>query len=180
MPERGLTDNDWITDHRSREGGVGLELGRAPVYAYAMISRDPCLGDRARRAGRVLTRLYDEALAPAGLTLTQFTLLRVLSAMERPSLSELAAETAHEKSGLWRTLRPLVRDGLIDAAADGRVQRLSLTDRGMMTLVRALPLWREAQARVERALGPRGGVLIDLLGEVEARVRAPLTPGYGL
>lgn len=142
----------------------------SPLYAYAMDTREPCLCGRLRRASRTLTRLYDEALEGSGLTVTQFSILRTLSRMERPTLGELSEETAHEKSGLWRTVQPLIRQGLIETAADGRVQRLSLSDQGMMALVRALPLWRAAQEKVDRALGPRSRALVDLLSEMEARV----------
>jgi len=132
--------------------------------------REPCLCGRLRRASRTLTRLYDEALTPAGLTVTQFSILRTLSRMDRPTLADLCEKTAHEKSGLWRTVQPLIRQGLIDVQPDGRVQRLILSDQGMMALVRAMPMWREAQGRVDRVLGPRGRALIDLLADVEARV----------
>ena len=135
-----------------------------------MDTREPCLCGRLRRASRTLTRLYDEALEPSGLTVTQFSILRTLSRMEQPTLGDLSEETAHEKSGLWRTVQPLIRQGLIETAADGRVQRLSLSDQGMMALVRALPHWRAAQERVDRVLGPRSRALVDMLSEVEARV----------
>lgn len=135
-----------------------------------MERQEPCLCGRLRRASRTLTRIYDEALEPAGLTVTQFSILRTLTRMERPTLGELAEETSHEKSGLWRTLQPLIREGLIETEADGRSQRLVLTDEGMLVLVRAMPMWREAQGRVDRVLGPRGRALVDLLSDVEARV----------
>lgn len=135
-----------------------------------MERREPCLCGRLRRASRTLTRLYDDALEPSGLTVTQFSILRTLSRLERPALSELAEETSHEKSGLWRTLQPMIRHGWVATEADGRAQRLILTDQGMMALVRAMPMWREAQGRVDRVLGPRGRALIDLLADVEARV----------
>ena len=90
--------------------------------------------------------------------------------LERPTLGELAEETSHEKSGLWRTLQPLIREGLIETGAEGRAQRLNLSDQGMIALVRAMPMWREAQGRVDRVLGPRGRALVDLLSDVEARV----------
>jgi len=135
-----------------------------------METREPCLCGRLRRASRTLTRLYDQALEPVGLTVTQFAILRTLNRLERPTLSELAEETAHEKSGLWRTLQPLIREGRVETQADGRAQRIFLTDQGLTTLVRAMPMWREAQSRVDRVLGPRGRALIDLLSDVEARV----------
>ena len=135
-----------------------------------MESHEPCLCGRLRRATRTLSRLYDEALEPSGLTITQFSIMRTLTRLDHPTLGELADETSHEKSGLWRTLQPMIREGLIETGADGRVQRVKLSDQGLMALVRAMPMWREAQRRVDRVLGPRGRALIDLLSDVEARV----------
>ena len=39
-------------------------------FAYAMIDASPCICGRLRRASRTLSRVYDEALAPVGLTVT--------------------------------------------------------------------------------------------------------------
>ena len=132
----------------------------------------PCVCARLRRASRAVTRLYDDALAPAGLTVTQFSLMGSLSRMDRPSLSELAAFTAHEKSALWRTLQPLIRQGWVEAVADEdrRARRLSLTGDGRRRLGEAMPRWRTAQARMAETLGPREAALMTLLTEVEAHV----------
>jgi len=129
----------------------------------------PCICGRLRRASRALTRHYDEALAPVGLTITQFSVIRTLAPMDRPSLAELAERTAHEKSALWRTLQPLIRQDWVEAAP-GRVQRFALTGAGRERLALALPLWRAAQATVSQTLGPREAALIALLHEVEAHV----------
>lgn len=131
-----------------------------------------CICGRLRRASRALTRTYDEALSPVGLTVTQFSILRTLDAMTHPSLADLAEATAHEKSGLWRTLQPLIRSGSV---ASGPVEglrgaRLALTDDGRALLARALPLWAETQRTVGDALGDRREKLIALLKEVEALV----------
>lgn len=137
-----------------------------------MEDTSPCVCGRLRRTSRALTRVYDDALAPVGITVTQFSVMRTLSRLERPSLAELAEATAHEKSALWRTLQPLVRQGWIDAASEkgARGQRLSVTGPGLEKLNDALPHWRAVQARVSDALGPREAALIALLKEVEAHV----------
>ncbi len=148
------------------------------IYAYAMTpiapsvfaGLDPCVCGRLRRTSRALTRRYDEALSPVGLTVTQFSVLRTLAGMDRPSLVELAETTAHEKSALWRTLQPLIRSGWIAADTERRVQRLSVTPAGRETLSDALPLWREAQAKVSETLGAREAALIALLKEIETHV----------
>lgn len=132
----------------------------------------PCICGRLRRTSRALTRLYDEALAPVGVTVTQFSVMRTLSRLERPTLIELAEATAHEKSALWRTLQPLVKKGWIDAVSDKgeRGQRLSVTPPGLEKLADAMPHWRAAQAKVSETLGDREAALIALLKEVEAHV----------
>lgn len=129
----------------------------------------PCICGRLRRASRALTRHYDDALAPVGLTITQFSVLRTLSTMERPTLVELSDRTAHEKSALWRTLQPLIRQDWV-AAEPGRVQRFVLTGVGRERLALARPLWKTAQASVSQTLGPREAALIALLHEIETHV----------
>lgn len=131
---------------------------------------EPCVCGRLRRAARAVSRVYDDALAPSGLTVTQFAILRTLSRMDGPTLGELARETAHEKSGLWRTLRPMIREGWLEARTGREGQRLTLTEAGMIKLVQALPAWKTAQARMERTLGPRTRALVDMLDEVTAGV----------
>ena len=132
----------------------------------------PCVCGRLRRASRALTRLYDDALAPAELTVTQFSVMRTLARLDHPALAALAEATAHEKSALWRILQPLVKRGWVASGAvpDMRGQRLSLTPTGKERLALAMPPWRAAQKRVSRALGPREAALIELLKEVETRV----------
>ena len=133
---------------------------------------DPCVCGRLRRTSRALTRRYDEALAPVGLTVTQFSIMRTLSRLERPSLIQLAETTAHEKSALWRTIQPLVRAGWIIAETDPgeRGQRLSVTPSGAEKLSDAMPLWREAQSKVSETLGANEAALIALLKEIETHV----------
>lgn len=129
----------------------------------------PCVCGRLRRASRALTRHYDEALGPLGLTITQFSALRTLSRMDRPSLAEMAEATAHEKSALWRTLQPLIRRGWI-ASERGRALRFVLTEAGRERLAEALPPWRAAQAQVNRVLAQDQAALVALLEKVERHV----------
>ena len=126
----------------------------------------PCICGRLRRASRTLSRLYDAALAPVGLTVNQFSILRNLAQLDLPSLNEIAERTAHEKSAMWRTLQPMIRQGWV-AAEPGRVQRFTLTGAGRERLDLARPIWMETQGRVSQTLGERESALIDLLHEIE-------------
>jgi DNA-binding MarR family transcriptional regulator len=102
-----------------------------------------------------MTDLYDDALAPLGIKVTQFSVLRTVQRMGKVSLSELAAEMALDRSTLGRNLRLLERIGLVDLSDgdDQRVRSARLTRRGQSQLRRAIPLWEEAQGKVRARLG---------------------------
>jgi hypothetical protein len=53
----------------------------------------PCMCASFRRAARVLTQLYDDALRPLGLRTTQFTILQALSWAAGTGLGSGAAAT---------------------------------------------------------------------------------------
>ncbi len=84
--------------------------------------RENCAALRARMAARKLTRSYDKALKPAGLKITQFTLLIAVEAGSVKSLPALADMLALARSSLVRNVKLLEDEGLIEAApsAEGR------------------------------------------------------------
>jgi len=130
-----------------------------------------CACGRLRRAARALTQLYDDTMAPAGLRLTQFSLLRTLSREGTMRMSALAAKLLLDRTALSRNLDPLVQRGLVAVIAgrDARTREVSLTRAGESAIRAALPCWKRAQARVAATLGTtRLDTLIATLGEVEA------------
>ena len=110
------------------------------------------------RAANAVTALYDGLLAPIGLTINQFSLLASLSTLGTSSISELAAYTGLDRTTLTRTLKPLLSQGYLqDQSLPGaRNRALCLTQRGIRTLKEGLPLWRQAQSRLEEQLGQEG------------------------
>jgi DNA-binding MarR family transcriptional regulator len=119
-----------------------------------------CTETSLRRAARRLGRLYDEAVAPAGLNATQVSLLAQIAGdrrIEGPTLQDLAERLAIRISALSHALRPLARDGLVAVrqdAHDGRTKHGVLTPLGTRRLQEALQLWAAANRRVEAVLGP--------------------------
>ncbi len=133
-----------------------------------------CACTRVRRLDRALTHLYDDALAPSGLHVTQYALLSKLATLGRVALTRMADELAVERTTLTRNLAPLQRDGLVlvEHGSDRRTRFVKLTDDGRAALERARPLWRLAQERVAAGLGhDRFDALLDELADVEARIR---------
>ena len=118
--------------------------------------RDPCTCFALRRAARVVTQLYDRALAPTGLSIGQYSLLAVLGAADAPvPLTQLARRADMERSTLTRSLAPLQRDGLVTvaAAAAGRGSVVALTPSGRARLAAARAPWHAAQGAVREAVG---------------------------
>lgn len=135
-----------------------------------MAIRSRCACTRVRRAARVLTSLYDEALTSTGLNIAQFAVLRATARLNGPNLSELSAEMALDRSTLGRNVLVLQRLGLLDISSgdDLRARRLTLTDRAQRLVDLCLPLWEAAQHQVERRLGKQGvATLLELLERLE-------------
>jgi DNA-binding MarR family transcriptional regulator len=128
---------------------------RAAQRQRYLVAANECTGFGVRKAARALSRIYDEALAPAGLRGTQFNLLVALSLAGEAPVAKVADELGLDRTTLTRNLAPLERDGLVKSVADAdrRVRRLRLTERGHEVLADALPRWERAQRQVVAALG---------------------------
>jgi DNA-binding MarR family transcriptional regulator len=117
-----------------------------------------CTCMRLRKVTRRVTQIYDAALAPSGLTTTQFGLLAVVRARPGISIGDLAERQVMDPTTLTRTLRPLEKLGLIDIRPhpdDRRRRVITPTARSQAVFAAALPMWRKAQAETAELLGPR-------------------------
>lgn len=113
-----------------------------------------CACLHTRMTARAVTRLYDDALRPAGLKITQFALLGAIDAGVCGSISDLAERLAFERTTLTRNLQLLNEAGLIvPREGTGRAVAYKLTAAGRDALERAVPLWEGAQTRIEAAIG---------------------------
>lgn len=142
----------------------------APIDEIVSNSRH-CACFNLRKATRVVTQLFDEALRPLGLKPTQYTLLVVIRALHPVPVQELAEQVVMDRTTLTRNLRPLERDGLIETRPgrqDRRVREVHLTAAGREMVEKAYPLWKEAQGSVVDALG--GDRFSGLLGDLAATV----------
>ncbi len=119
-----------------------------------------CSCSALRMAARRVSQAYDAALAPEGLTVSQFALLSRLATSSaeaaHPTVSALAETLALDRTTLGHNLRPLARDGFVlvePDARDGRIRRIRLTEQGRALRDRCLPLWRATQDRFDAAFG---------------------------
>ncbi len=134
-----------------------------------------CLCSNARRAALALTSLYDEALAPHGLKVTQFSLLHAIKRRETPNLSGLAGATGLDRSTLGRNLRVLeeLRLVALSPGDDQRDRVVRLTERGAATLRAATKAWLKLQERLSGALGEDAERLLAVTRRVAELARDP-------
>ena len=120
-------------------------------------------------ATRRITRHYDRALAPAGLSTNEYSILARLGRLGPLPLGRLATALGVDRTTLSRELAPLEREGLVDATtdpADGRRRVICVSKAGRARVKQAFPLWERAQATLAEEFGAdRTAVLV---GELNA------------
>jgi len=133
-----------------------------------------CTCANLRKTSRVITQLYDEFLEPSGLLATQFLLLGAVGTSGSIAVTPLAEQLAMDPTTLARNLKPLERDGLVEISkgSDRRTRVVRLTERGQEALVKAFPLWEQAQAYVIGQIGAdRQRAMLGDWSELVSRVR---------
>jgi DNA-binding MarR family transcriptional regulator len=124
--------------------------------AFTMPPPNLCNGTALRKATRRVSQLYDAILSPCGLRSTQRSILMQIARQKSPTMGDLAAAMVLDRSALAHNLKPLERDGLVAVVADEddkRSRLVTLTKRGEAKLAESMSLWRDAQARFEKAFG---------------------------
>jgi len=114
-----------------------------------------CICTHLRRAARGVSRHYDEALEGFGINVAQFSLLRHLQRLDKPSISSLAEAMGLDRSTLGRNLKVLEADGLV-ALTEGddlRNRVVLLTAEGAQRVRIAEPAWEKAQEGLVETLG---------------------------
>jgi DNA-binding MarR family transcriptional regulator len=114
-----------------------------------------CLG--LNRATRAISRRYDAAFKPIGITSGQFTILSALKRDKPVPISDMADLLGMDRTTLTRNLRPLETLKLVAIqpdTRDRRIRSLMLTTKGRELLKEAVPLWRKAQRESNRRIGP--------------------------
>jgi DNA-binding MarR family transcriptional regulator len=149
-------------------------------------SDSPCIGAAMRAATRRLTQLYDEAMAPTGLRVTQFYILSELNrrSTNPPTVGELAEIVTMERSALGQTLRPLARDGFINLGHDARDRRrrpIRLTRKGKDKVLSGRRYWAAAHEKFEHFFGDSQLVVLrETLRDIAESPQLPVVLGRGL
>jgi DNA-binding MarR family transcriptional regulator len=114
-----------------------------------------CIAVRVRLINRVISALYDEALRPFGLRISQANILSAVAKMGAPRPAEVSRILRIEKSTLSRDVELMRRNGWVesDPPSGGRNQTVRLTTEGTKLLDRIGPSWEKAQAEAKLLIG---------------------------
>lgn len=143
---------------------------RVDLAEVAEATQANCIATRVRQLSRIITRVYDDAMRPLGITMSQYTLLTQLAQQDGITAVEIGTGLDIEKSTLSRNLKRLLALGhlTMDPPAGRRGRGLHLTHKGQDVIHRGYPVWKEAQTRVVRVMGPESrGILDTLLSQAE-------------
>jgi DNA-binding MarR family transcriptional regulator len=118
-----------------------------------------CIAVRVRLINRVITSLYDEALRPYGIRVSQGNILVVVARMGEARPAEVGRVLRLERSTLSRDVEVMKQAGWLesDPPGGGRNQVLRVTPEGLRLLADSYPAWEKAQAEARELLG-EGGV----------------------
>jgi DNA-binding MarR family transcriptional regulator len=138
-----------------------------PVGPRGNQMAEECLAVRVRLLSRRLSRIYDGALRPLGLTIAQLNLLSVIEVIEAAPAGRVADLLGMEISTLSRNARIMERDGwiTIERAERGNGRILRITSAGLQKLREAKPAWDAAQLEARELLGDEGALELKRLGD---------------
>jgi len=120
------------------------------------MNTDFCFNLAMRKSSRLITQFYEERLKRVGLKVGQFSILRAVSFQKETTNKELQNILVLDQTTLTRNLKPLFRDGYLQALpdpTDGRLKTISLTHSGRDLYEQALPIWQQAQQDILNKLG---------------------------
>jgi len=122
-----------------------------------------CIAVRLRLLNRVVTNLYDDALRPLGLKVSQLNILVATAKLGVARPGQVCDMLQLDPSTLSRNLKPLQAHRWLEVVPgdDARSQPFRLTPQGRRLIEKAIPAWKDAQRRAGELLGDQGVVQLD-------------------
>jgi DNA-binding MarR family transcriptional regulator len=134
-----------------------------------------CIAVRLRLLNRVVTNLYDDALRPLGLKVSQLNILIVTARLGLGRPAQVCEILQMDTSTLSRNVKPLQTHGWLEVVPekDARAQPFRLTPQGKRLIEKAVPAWEKAQRQATELLGSNTVALLDQAAKKLARFHAP-------
>ncbi|HSB12447.1 MAG TPA: helix-turn-helix domain-containing protein [Blastocatellia bacterium] len=118
---------------------------------------EECVAVRLRVLTRAVTSIYNRALRPHRLTVSQMNILVAISCLGEARQQAVCRALHLEKSSLSRDLARMLARGWVNTLAgeDGRTSLLTLTTTGRRLLNKAIPAWQRAQQQAIALMGDK-------------------------
>ena len=127
-----------------------------------VIARD-CIAVRLRLLNRVVTNLFDDALRPLGVKISQMNILVATAKLGLAQPARVCEILQLDPSTLSRNVERMRARGWLEVVPgeDARSQPFRLTTQGRRLLGRTVPAWEKAQSRASELLGDEGLALLN-------------------
>jgi DNA-binding MarR family transcriptional regulator len=158
VPLAGVIGSGKTTSHLDSEArcryNLNMEQRPTKCEPADRIARE-CIAVRVRLINRVITALYDEALRPFGLRISQANILAAVGHMGESRPAEVSRILRIEKSTLSRDVELMKQKGWLESEPPlgGRNQTIRLTPQGTQLLVSIQPSWENAQLHAKQLIG---------------------------
>lgn len=128
-----------------------------------------CIAVRLRMLNRIITNIYDDALRPLDLKVSQMNILVAAAKMGIARPAEVCEHLHLDVSTLSRNVERMKARGWLEVVPDedGRSQPFRLTSQGRRLLDKAVPAWSMAQEKVKALLGDG---IVDQLNQATKRI----------
>jgi DNA-binding MarR family transcriptional regulator len=132
-----------------------------------------CVAVRLRMLNRIVTNVYDDALRPLDLKVSQMNILVAAAKMGTARPVEVCQHLHLDVSTLSRNVERMKARGWLEVVPDedGRSQPFRLTPQGRKVLEKAIPAWSKAQQQVKKVLGKD---FVEQLNQTMSRVSKTL------
>jgi DNA-binding MarR family transcriptional regulator len=118
-----------------------------------------------------VTNIYDDALRPLGVKVSQMNILVAAGRMGTARPAEVCERLHLDVSTLSRNVERMKARGWLEVIPDddGRAQPFRLTAQGRKLLEKTAPAWKKAQQQAKEILGDG---IVDQLGEAIGRLKS--------
>ena len=116
-----------------------------------------CFSFKVQALNRQVSNIYNRYLAEAGITVTQFTILREIKHGYCTTIKEASITLYSDRTTLSRNIKNLEKMRLVElkpeTQIDKRAKNWSITPLGEQILDIAIPRWEFAQDQIKSLLG---------------------------
>ncbi len=124
---------------------------------------------------RAVTNIYDDALRPLGVRVSQMNILVAAGRLGTARPAEVCERLHLDVSTLSRNVERMKARGWLEVIPDedGRAQPFRLTAQGRRLLEKAAPAWKKAQQQAQAILGDG---IVEQLGQAIGRLKTEARP----